>query len=122
MAFIKRIDTVFVPVTDLRRSEEWYLKVFPFKVTFRSADGSYIGFSFKDHHPLQTGVCIYKTDKVERNGHPSFNFYAEDIDGYHHFLKEQNVKVSEIHEDDNTRFFEFYDPDGNELSAVTFPE
>ncbi|MBY6271189.1 MAG: VOC family protein [Bacillaceae bacterium] len=122
MALVKRIDTVFVPVTDLERSEKWYLDVFPFIVTFRSADGNDIGFSFKDRHPLQTGLCIYKTDKIERLGHVAFNFFTEDVDGYHRFLLERKVKVTEIHEEGGTRFFEFFDPDGNELSAVTFPE
>ncbi|REJ15090.1 MAG: VOC family protein [Caldibacillus debilis] len=118
MTLVKRIDTVFVPVTDLERSEKWYLDV----LTFRSADGNYIGFSFKDRHPLQTGLCIYKTDKIERLGHVAFNFFTEDADGYHRFLPERKVKVTEIHEEGGTRFFEFFDPDGNEPSAVTFPE
>jgi len=122
MAFVKRIDTVFIPVTDLERAEKWYLDAFPFKVTYRSPDGNYIGFSFIDHHPLQTGVCIYKTDKVMKRDHMAFNFYSEDIDGYRSFLKEKNIKVTDIHDGGDTRFFEFFDPDGNELCAVTFPE
>ena len=120
MTFIKKIDTVFVPVTDLDRSEKWYLEVFPFKVTYRSGDGSYIGFSFVNHHPLQTGVCIYKTDSVERTSHPPFNFYTDAIDDYHCFLQAKHVPVTDIHEEDGTRFFEFHDPDGNMLSVVTF--
>jgi len=122
MAFVKRIDTVFVPVTDLERSERWYLEMFPFKVTFRSGDGRYVGFSFKDHHPLQTGLCIYKAEKVVKSEHETFNFFTEDAEGYHRFLQERNVKVTDIHVDGNTRFFEFYDPDGNRMSAVAFPE
>lgn len=92
MALVKRIDTVFVPVTDLERSEKWYLDVFPFIVTFRSADGNYIGFSFKDRHPLQTGLCIYKTDKVERLGHVAFNFFTEDVEGITDFFWNERLR------------------------------
>ncbi|HET7627433.1 MAG TPA: VOC family protein [Bacillales bacterium] len=122
MSFVKRIDTVFVPVTNLKKSEKWYLELLPFKVTFRSSDGKYVGFRFRDHHPYQTGLCIYKAEKMEKPGHMTFNFFTEDVDGFHNFLKEREVEVTEIHEDDGMRFFEFYDPDGNEIGAVTFPE
>lgn len=122
MAFVKRIDTVFVPVANLERSEKWYLDLFPFEVAFRSSDGNYIGFRFKDHRPYQTGLCIYKVKKVEQNKHMTFNFFSKDVDGFHNYLKERNIKVTEIHEEDGMRFFEFYDPDGNEMDAVTFPE
>jgi hypothetical protein len=33
---VKRIDTVFVPVRDVSRSEEWYMHMFPFRVVYRS--------------------------------------------------------------------------------------
>lgn len=55
---VKRIDTVFVPVTDMKRSEEWYLRMFPFRVVYRSEQGDYVGFRFDDRGPLQAGLTI----------------------------------------------------------------
>lgn len=122
MEYVKRIDTVFVPVTNLEKSESWYQKLLPLVVTFRSSDGHYIGFRFKEHHSFQTGLTLFKTDKVEQSKHMTFNFFTADVDGFHRFLKDNHVKVSEIHEAEGMRFFEFYDLDGNEMDAVTFPE
>lgn len=122
-AIVKRIDSVFVPVTDLKRSEEWYLRMFPFRVTFRSGDGTYVGFRFADSEPgnLKTALTLYKKDRVIPQEHIAFNFFSEDIDDAHRFLKEQGVEVQDIQGGEGMRFFEFTDPDGNRLEAVTFP-
>ncbi|HET7656969.1 MAG TPA: VOC family protein, partial [Bacillales bacterium] len=72
--------------------------------------------------PYQTGLTIYKVDKVEPSKHMTFNFFTEDVDGFHRYLRKHDVKVTEIHAENGMRFFEFYDPDGNEFDAVTFPE
>ncbi|MDP5273864.1 VOC family protein [Chengkuizengella axinellae] len=121
MNLVKRIDTVFVPVTDLKKSEAWYMEVFSFEeAVFRSSDGNYVGFRFEGHGEPKTALTLYKADEVPTLKHMAFNFYTEDVDALHTKLKETGVEVTEIHAGDGMRFFEFVDPDGNELGAVTF--
>lgn len=121
MKNVKRIDSVFVPVTDLQRSEEWYMKVFPFRVVYRSGDGNYVGFRFNEEgEEVKTALTIFKTDKLPERIHSPFNFYIEEVDGFHTFLVENGYNVGEIHSADGMRFFDFYDPDGNTLGVVEF--
>lgn len=121
MKVIKRIDTVFIPVMDLEKSEEWYTNIFPFKVVYRDSDG-YVGFRINEPGELKTGLTLYKVDEMPQSKHIAFNFFTEDIDGFHASLKEQGVDVNDIHSGGGMRFFEFTDPSGNLLGAVTFKE
>lgn len=119
--YVKRIDTVFVPVTNMIASEKWYLSTFPFKVGYRSSDGQYVGFRFDNKQGnLQTALTIYKVDKMPDRNHMAFNFYCEDIDGFHSYLSKQDYQVGEIDGGEGMRFFDLFDPDGNGLGIVTF--
>ncbi len=120
MKKVSRIDAVFVPVTNLKKSEEWYLNVFPFKVIYRSSDGKYVGFRFQEKGDEKTALTLYQVDKVPKQEHIAFNFYTEDVDGMHHFLKSNGYKVDDIHGGDGMRFFKVFDPDGNVFELVTF--
>ncbi|KGX84614.1 VOC family protein [Pontibacillus marinus] len=120
MKFIKRIDAVFVPVMDVEKSEQWYLTMFPFKVVFRSSDGIYVGFRFEDEDEVKTALTIHKVDKMPEQPHAAFNFYVDDVDAVHSYLKEQNVEVGEIHGAEGMRFFNAQDPNGNKFEFVTF--
>ncbi|WP_349409690.1 VOC family protein [Pseudalkalibacillus sp. SCS-8] len=122
MKSVKRIDSVFVPVTDMERSEKWYKEVFPFEVVYRSSDGQYVGFRFAEKGELKTALTIYKVEKLPERNHMAFNFYAEDVDAFHSYLTSNGYEASEIHAADGMRFFDFYDPDQNELGVVTFEE
>jgi predicted enzyme related to lactoylglutathione lyase len=119
---IKRIDTVFVPVTDIKRSEEWYLAHFPFRVVFRSEEGDYVGFRFDEPGPLQAGLTLYQADSIPESKHLAFNFYTSDVDAVHGHFEQSGVKVTEIHGQSGMRFFDLWDPDGNSLGVVTFDE
>ncbi|MCD9026558.1 VOC family protein [Cohnella silvisoli] len=119
---IKRIDTVFVPVTDIKRSEEWYLSLFPFRVVYRSEQEDYVGFRFNEPGPLQAGLTLYQTDSIPESKHLAFNFYTSDVDAVHAHFGQNGVKVSEIHGNSGMRFFDLWDPDGNSLGVVTFDE
>ncbi|RKP54082.1 VOC family protein [Cohnella endophytica] len=120
MKNVSRIDTVFVPVTNVGKSEEWYLKMFQFRIVYRSNDGQYVGFRFDQEGPLQCGLTIYKCEAIPEQKHIPFNFYVSDVEEMHRMLKESNVWVSDIHEGEGMKFFDFADPDGNVLGAVTF--
>jgi catechol 2,3-dioxygenase-like lactoylglutathione lyase family enzyme len=121
MKEITRIDTVFVPVTNLERSEKWYMTLFNLKVIFRSSDGAYVGFRFKEATSV-TALTIHKVEQVPESSHATFNFYTSDVDASYAFMKAQDVEVSDIEEGDGVRFFHCKDPDGNQVEIVWFPE
>ncbi|OEH94409.1 VOC family protein [Bacillus solimangrovi] len=120
MKSVRRIDSVFVPVTDISSAEEWYMSIFPFKVVYRSIDEQYVGFRFDEEGEIKTALTLYKVDEMPERNHIPFNFYCEDIDGYYTFVTERGVKVNEIQGGDGMRFFDLFDPDGNQLGVVTF--
>ncbi|WLD93771.1 VOC family protein [Alkalihalobacillus sp. AL-G] len=123
MKGVKRIDAVFVPVTDIERSEKWYLEMFPFRVVFRSSDGIYVGFRFNDNESesdLKTALTLHKVERMPERSHIPFNFYTEDVEGFHSYLADKGIEVGQIHSAEGMRFFEFSDPDGNTMEAVTF--
>lgn len=120
MKSVKRIDSVFVPVMDIEKSEKWYLNTFPFKVVYRSSDGDYVGFRFDEKGEMKTALTLYKVDKMPERNHIAFNFYCDDVDGFHSYLTKQGNRVSDIHGGDGMRFFDLFDPDGNGLGIVTF--
>jgi predicted enzyme related to lactoylglutathione lyase len=119
---IVRIDTVFVPVTNIKLSEAWYLALFPFRIVFRSEESDYVGFRFNEAGPLQAGITLYQTDELPKSKHIAFNFYTSDVDAVHEQFQQNGVKVSEIHGASGMRFFDAWDPDGNALGVVTFEE
>ncbi|MFB5089353.1 VOC family protein [Psychrobacillus sp. PGGUH221] len=96
------------------------MNTFPFKIVYRSSDGQYVGFRFKEQGDTKTALTLYKVDIMPERNHIAFNFYSDDVDGYHKYLSEQNYMVSDIHGGDGMRFFDLYDPDGNGLGIVTF--
>ncbi|RWZ54755.1 VOC family protein [Halobacillus fulvus] len=115
---IKRIDTVFVPVLDVKKAEKWYMELFPFEVIFRS--GGYVGFRFTTSDTPHTALTLYEAEEVPNASHAAFNFYVEEIDRLYDAFQKKNIEVSEIHAHGELRFFRFYDPSGNLLEAVTF--
>jgi hypothetical protein len=80
-----------------------------------------VGFRFNEEgEEVKTALTIFKTDKLPERIHSPFNFYIEEVDGFHTFLVENGYNVGEIHSADGMRFFDFYDPDGNTLGVVEF--
>ncbi|MDO7906454.1 VOC family protein [Paenibacillus sp. JX-17] len=117
-----RIDTVFVPVRDVTRSAAWYASLFDLELIYRSEDGSYVGFRFARSGPGTAALTLYQSSETEPHSHPAFNFYTPDIEASHRIMKEQQVTVSEIHNETGVRFFHYWDPDGQRGEVVWFPE
>lgn len=122
VGLFKRVDTVFVPVLDVARSERWYKEVFGFRVVYRSANGDYVGFRFDEPGPLTTGLTIYRVDRLPRHRHIPFNFFTEEIGQVRDHLEKLRVPMSEVKAGGGMRFFDVEDPDGNVLGVVTFDE
>ncbi|HEU5138689.1 MAG TPA: VOC family protein [Bacillales bacterium] len=120
LKFIKRVDSIFIPVKDIKESEEWYKKVFDLTVVYRSEDN--IGFRFNEPWPLKTGLSLYKSEEAGKPSPVHFNFYTEDVDGFYQYLSDEGVEPDEVQSEDGMRFFDFHDPSGNRFNVVTFKE
>ncbi|WP_347551631.1 VOC family protein [Pseudalkalibacillus hwajinpoensis] len=121
-----RVGSVFIPVTDIGKSSEWYEYNLGVKKIqgWGEGIGSGEGFYFPDS-PTQFGLVqveeaqptefVIKGD--QRNGY--FNFVVDDIHEVHNQLKENGVRTTELEDFGGMTCFDFFDPDGNPLSVVT---
>jgi lactoylglutathione lyase len=113
---------IFVPVTNLKQSASWYEKNLGFVIR---------DWDEPDAVNLTLGndflMCaLIKCEKFEPPQFPKndyavdvfFNFHSLDVDGLHKKLSENEVKVSQMFQLGNHRFFSFFDPDGNKYGAV----
>lgn len=57
-ALVTRIDTIFIPVTDLKRSAEWYEQLLDLDRVYVTPDTNYIGFRFKEAGPQATAYVV----------------------------------------------------------------
>ena len=118
---LKGMEGVFIPVKDPEMSANWYEKILGFKLLYIEEEAAVM----KIAEQSQTVVCLVKTLNHQPMKFPSnnfgvgkyYNFIPRNIEETHKILLEQNVKVNPIDEEGNTKFFTFYDPDGNPLGV-----
>lgn len=119
-SLLKGIEGVFIPVKDPKLSANWYEEILGFKL-YMEEDAAVM----KITEQSQTVVCLVKTLDHQPMKFPKnnfgvgkyYNFIPQNIEETHKFLIEQNVKVNHITGEGNTKFFTFYDPDGNPLGV-----
>lgn len=114
------VSGIFIPVTDIARSMEWYTRMFNLEAIEKTDQR--VGLAFPEG---QTLVLLWKVEKPQpvqfdsgKAMMPYFNFTSYDINHSYRELKAKGAELSEIHEEDGYRFFEAFDPDGGPLSIV----
>lgn len=114
------VASIFIPVTDIARSEEWYVRMFDLETIERT--DYRIGLAFPN---AQTLVLLWKVEKPQpvqfdtgKHLMPYFNFTSYDIDHSYRQLKAKGAQLSEIHEEDGYRYFQAFDLDGNPVDIV----
>jgi glyoxylase I family protein len=115
-----RVSGIFIPVTDMKRSTEWYLNVFDLEVISR--DDGCTGLKFAG---AETIVNLWKVATKQPVDFDAgsyricyFNFESYDIHASRESLQEKGVQVGELHDHGSIRFFDCYDPDDNAISIV----
>ncbi|TKC20137.1 VOC family protein [Robertmurraya kyonggiensis] len=115
------MEGVFVPVNNPDVSAKWYEEVLGFTLVYQEEEAAVLRISGES----QTVVCLVRTVNHQPMKFPEndfgvgkyYNFIPEDFEKTYERLVEKGVKVNQIDREGNTRFFTFYDPDGNPLGV-----
>ncbi|WP_164779777.1 VOC family protein [Paenibacillus kobensis] len=119
---VSKVSGIFIPVTDTRRSADWYIRVFGLEII--EIDECCAGLAFPGE---ATSINLWKVNRpqptqFESSGGflvPYYNFESFDIEYSHASLKEQGVEVQPIVNDtEGVRHFDCLDPDGNVIGIV----
>ncbi|MEH7382041.1 VOC family protein [Bacillus sp. JJ1533] len=116
-----KIGSIFIPVTNIEKSTEWYVKFLGVKKIESWEDGA--GFYF----PIgSTQLALVKVDTPQptefiikgNRKNAYYNFVVEDIETAHQHFKNNGIVTTDIDDFDGMRFFDFFDLDGNPFSVV----
>ncbi|TYS55595.1 hypothetical protein FZC74_18930 [Sutcliffiella horikoshii] len=113
----KRIDTVFLEVTNMERSIGWYTEVLGFSVRWHDVENGYAAIEMGE-----TPLTLVRAEEVIPGSHCLLNFYSSDIYDAHHKLLESGVQVEDVIDYGTVLSFEFKDPDGHILGVCYFEE
>lgn len=106
-----RINTTFIPVSDLRRSVRWYSELIGLPYDLEDVNPPVYNMPMSH----STGVVLDAgTEDVTPSPHPLFNFHADDIAAAYRFVQKLGYEISKemVHFPD-IAFFHIKDPDGN---------
>ncbi|MFD2924053.1 VOC family protein [Halobacillus naozhouensis] len=117
---VRKITNVEIPVTDLKQSLKWYTEMLGLEVQHQDNDSAMLSFEL---HGAAT-IFLVKTEKPSKlvfhntswgiAENSVIDFYTEDLQDCHQWMKEQGVKVSELNgHEDGLSGFGVTDPDGH---------
>ncbi len=119
----RKIDTVLVRVQRLEDARKWYEEKLGFRAGFNDEAERLVVFDLGG----ETSLTIWEWKPGERpageNTHWSYPiFYPIDIDEVRNHLEASGVQVGSIDGDGRgTRWFSFWDLDGNRLEVCQYP-
>jgi glyoxylase I family protein len=120
-ARLNGMEGVFIPVKDPNFSAIWYAEKLGFKLVYLEEEAAVMRIG----EDTKTVVCLVKTPDHEPMKFPDnnfgvgkyYNFLTDNIDETYRMLTELDVKVNHMSSEGQSRFFTFYDPDGNPLGV-----
>jgi len=106
------IDTIIIRVKKIEKSKLWYKDKLGFKIIWEDIKLKLVVLDTGG----KTSLTIWQTDKEiivdkETSAYPIFG--VKDANLIKEKLTINEVKVDNIITDDHTKYFRFYDPDGN---------
>jgi glyoxylase I family protein len=113
----ERIDGVFMPVTDLQRSINWYKDVLGLTLLYTWEGGA--GFKVYEGDSLlgliQVNELVPAFFKSQESKMHYFNFKTLNIENSCEILENRGVHIAEITDAGSIKVAYFNDPDGNLL-------
>jgi Predicted enzyme related to lactoylglutathione lyase len=117
-----RVDTIFVHVTDLHKSMEWYSRLLGLEIPEGEHNGPIYTFDMGPGRPGLTldNHCFEPAYAFTPSNQPLFNLGATDIEAaYRHVRQLGTEYLSKIVTHPDLAEFTFKDPDGNLLMVCT---
>lgn len=116
-----KVGGIFIPVTNIEKSTDWYVRFLGVKIIDSWGDG--VGFYLpagstqlaliKVESPQPTEFI---TEGDKRNSY--YNFVVDDIETAHQHFKNNGIVTTKIDDFGGMKFFDFFDLDGNPFSVV----
>ncbi|SES64575.1 hypothetical protein SAMN05216389_101229 [Oceanobacillus limi] len=116
-----KVNTIFVHVTDLKRSVKWYSQLLNQEVELETVSNPVYNIPMNQY----TGLTLDAgpkgvTKQIQPSKNPLFNFHTDDIQQAYDYILELDYRVeSEIVTFDDFAFFTISDPDGNVIMICT---
>ncbi|MEX3711494.1 VOC family protein [Cytobacillus horneckiae] len=116
-----KVGSIFIPVTNIEKSTEWYQKNLGVKIIDHWEDGA--GFYFPGS-TTQLGLVQVETPQPSefvikgRKKNVYYNFIVQNIEEAHQYLNNHGVVTTAIEDFDGMKGFDFFDLDGNAFSVV----
>ncbi|RPF55288.1 VOC family protein [Aquisalibacillus elongatus] len=110
-----QINTVFIHVSDLRESVNWYSQLLGHDVDLSKVSDPVYNFQLNHH----TGLTLDsgpngETKDIKASQYPLFNFHTDDIQKSYEDLQKQGYQIeTDIIEFDDLAYFNVSDPDQN---------
>lgn len=111
----KRLNTVFVHVSDLSASVDWYGKLLNFSPDITTVTNPVYTFTLDQHTSLTLDAGPSGEQKqIIPSPHPLFNFHTKEIEQAYALVKELGFSIqSNIETYPDLSFFTLLDPDGH---------
>ncbi|MEH6989534.1 VOC family protein [Cytobacillus firmus] len=118
-----KIGAVFIPVTNVNKSVEWYRDVLELNHVGNWQGDEGADFYFNTEKQYLTLVKVNEKQPTKFTANPEYqntyyNFTTDNIEESHKKLSQKGVEVTEIYDDGAIYGFDFYDLDGNKLGVV----
>ena len=118
-----KISAVTLPISDMKKSVDYYSKIPNFRIVFGGSDTQFTSFLIDD---VEKSYLNLKLDKVRLPNFGRIIFYVDDVDDLFAYMENDEILSGlgklESKPKDATwgeRFFHMLDPDGYKLSFAT---
>ncbi len=120
-SLFKGVEAIFIPIKDPQLSAKWYEEILGFKLLYREEGAAVM----KITEQSPTVICLVKAKEHQPCHFPDnhfgvgkyVNFLSQNIEETYLFLVDHHVQVEALEGEGGTKFFTFYDPDGNPLGV-----
>ena len=120
---VEKISAVTLPVSDMKKSIEFYSKIPNFKIVYGGSDSKFTSFMIED---VTKSYLNLKLSKINSPNFGRIIFYVDNVDELFAYMENDETisrlgKLESKPEDAiwGERFFHMLDPDGYKLSFAT---
>ncbi|GIO23053.1 VOC family protein [Oceanobacillus sp. J11TS1] len=116
-----QIGSIFIPVTDIEKSTDWYKQYLGAKLidSWEGRSGLYLPIGSTQLGLIkvtESQPTEFTIKGSQKNSY--YNFVVDDITAAHQHFKSNDIATTEIMRFGDMKFFDFFDLDGNPFSVV----